>query len=775
MKIRDLFEKQNVNAGIMSNPAFRQWFGKSVLVDASGSPLVVFHGTARAFSAFDVATIGDVWQDDKAGFFFTNNPGPDMASGYANAAARSGGAPNVMPVYIRLENPYTFDDYAFEMGYPLSNSDPMHPKHAAEYLDGRGLIDWFDINKDYVINAAQEGGYDGILLIDPSTKIARSGLPENLVVVFSPNQIKSKFNRGTFRTDTDNISEASGEAESDTKNPKTFLSESAQPKIGYHVTATKNLPIIQKDGIKADKRGNSYIWDSREMAEWFMDFQNDEGQDRTIVKVDMSDLDARPDPEADDMSEWSRRFEPGTKGGAWIISGPIPPNKIIGKQDFGKGPPSTEPTKPTTSINFRTWKRDGVPKHSFSVVRNGKEIARGEISKDNEWDDDRGASVQDIVVDYNYRRKGIATKIYNEIERRLNYKLHPSDDVKPDGKEFWNYRSNDISEDFSAVLSKDTDDKIDAQERKRNLDNFLRGNHLSVPKILYHGSRSESDFEVFKPSFGTYGTGIYLTDKPNVASDFAMGIRGGETDEKMGGRVIPLYVSMKHPFIDEYLRHPEWKKYIEDVINKNFERTHLWRREEYKPIKNNILQKLDNGTATIRDLFIDKNNNVLQDLGCNEIVETIHRSGFDGIIINRPDGSIEYVVFKPEQVKSAIGNIGTFDHNKPNINEDTTDNIYYHITPAKNVRLIMKKGLLPKIGRASLSFGETEERVYLFPSLIAAEDAVNNWLGNQEEDISLALLRVDASGIDLKSDVEWEFYTDQKIPPNRIKILSMDM
>lgn len=111
---------------------------------------------------------------------------------------------------------------------------------------------------------------------------------------------------------------------------KTFLSESAPPKLGYHVTATKNLPIIQKDGIKADKRGNSYVWDSREMAEWFMDFQNDEGQDRTILKIDMSGLDANPDPEAEDMSEWSSRFKPGTNGGAWIISGPIPPNKIIG-------------------------------------------------------------------------------------------------------------------------------------------------------------------------------------------------------------------------------------------------------------------------------------------------------------------------------------------------------------------------------------------------------------------------------------------------------------
>lgn len=155
-----------------------------------------------------------------------------------------------------------------------------------------------------------------------------------LTVDVKPDAIKKNakaFGFKTSRAGTPPQARADGKITEDLMREfKTFLSESADPKIGYHVTATKNLPIIQKDGIKADKRGNSYIWDSREMAEWFMDFQNDEGQDRTILKIDMSGLDANPDPEAADMSEWSNRFKPGTNGGAWIISGPIPSDKIIG-------------------------------------------------------------------------------------------------------------------------------------------------------------------------------------------------------------------------------------------------------------------------------------------------------------------------------------------------------------------------------------------------------------------------------------------------------------
>ena len=66
------------------------------------------------------------------------------------------------------------------------------------------------------------------------------------------------------------------------------------------------------------------------MADWFKDFQNDANEDRTILKVDLTGLEMSMDPEAEDMSEWSSRFAPGTNGGAWIVSGPIPSDKIIG-------------------------------------------------------------------------------------------------------------------------------------------------------------------------------------------------------------------------------------------------------------------------------------------------------------------------------------------------------------------------------------------------------------------------------------------------------------
>jgi hypothetical protein len=106
----------------------------------------------------------------------------------------------------------------------------------------------------------------------------------------------------------------------------------------------------------------------------------------------------------------------------------------------------------------------------------------------------------------------------------------------------------------------------------------------------------------------------------------------------------------------------------------------------------------------------------------------------------------------------------------------STPKYMYHVTPSRNVKHIEKTGLVPSIGSASSSYGETEERLYFFPSKIDAEDAAMNWLADQYEDEILSLLQIDMSGIELKKDtVDWEYYTHQSISPDRIKVLSTDL
>lgn len=99
----------------------------------------------------------------------------------------------------------------------------------------------------------------------------------------------------------------------------------------------------------------------------------------------------------------------------------------------------------------------------------------------------------------------------------------------------------------------------------------------------------------------------------------------------------------------------------------------------------------------------------------------------------------------------------------------------YHVTYAKNVKSIQQHGLIPQIGSASAEYGEEENRIYLFPSKEDATEAVMNWLGDfYDEDEPLALLEIDLTSIPIKKSVEWEYYTDSKIPPDRIKVVTLD-
>ncbi len=84
------------------------------------------------------------------------------------------------------------------------------------------------------------------------------------------------------------------------------------------------------------------------------------------------------------------------------------------------------------------FRKNTPPDHcAFRAVYDGNVICSGEARKDREGD---GGSVIEIVVVERYRRMGVATKVYNMIEQQLGWKLHPSDEVKPDGQEFWKNR-----------------------------------------------------------------------------------------------------------------------------------------------------------------------------------------------------------------------------------------------------------------------------------------------------------------------------------------------
>lgn len=74
---------------------FQAWFRDSKVVDPSGAPLVLFHGSKTRFNAFDHDRIDSI--NEGVGFYFTDNR--QVANGYGEA----------LEVCLSLQNPMSYD------------------------------------------------------------------------------------------------------------------------------------------------------------------------------------------------------------------------------------------------------------------------------------------------------------------------------------------------------------------------------------------------------------------------------------------------------------------------------------------------------------------------------------------------------------------------------------------------------------------------------------------------------------------------------------------
>lgn len=94
-----------------NTPAFRKWFGNSVIVDSEGEPLVVYHGMPGEMEGgeFRPSSYGSLGE----GIYFTSDPAAasNFATGKRYPGADEKLQGNVAPVYLKLEQP--FDDNFF--------------------------------------------------------------------------------------------------------------------------------------------------------------------------------------------------------------------------------------------------------------------------------------------------------------------------------------------------------------------------------------------------------------------------------------------------------------------------------------------------------------------------------------------------------------------------------------------------------------------------------------------------------------------------------------
>lgn len=212
--------------------AFKDWFGDSKVVDESGNPLKVYHGTGKSFDAFNTHGEG---KTRGSGAFLSSDP--TIASSYA---PREGGS--VVPSYVKLEKPMVIDangsnwaslpsdakvslpeitkknteddellrSLGMDSDGPTTETTPGREGTLSDVLPRMVYGDSYSV--DTIAKWARQQGYDGVIFKNVQDRgphiLSDDGEAKtsSTYAVFDPKNIKSAVgNKGTFDPTDDNI------------------------------------------------------------------------------------------------------------------------------------------------------------------------------------------------------------------------------------------------------------------------------------------------------------------------------------------------------------------------------------------------------------------------------------------------------------------------------------------------------------------------------------------------------------------------------------------
>lgn len=193
---------------------FKKWFGNSKVVNADGTPKVMYHGTTNGnFDTFK-----------KGANYFTENE--QYADRYQNPSASSISTgkvvdnPTTHAVYIKMEKPFdTRDSKAREIfedeflnqdgGYDEEGEETEHSwvSNGTELNENTGLPDWTDAEDLYHFIKDKGYDYDGIIVDEGGDGGYGSTVVNRGVayVTFEPNQVKNVKNSGEFDINNPNM------------------------------------------------------------------------------------------------------------------------------------------------------------------------------------------------------------------------------------------------------------------------------------------------------------------------------------------------------------------------------------------------------------------------------------------------------------------------------------------------------------------------------------------------------------------------------------------
>jgi hypothetical protein len=239
------------------------------------------------------------------------------------------------------------------------------------------------------------------------------------------------------------------------------------------------------------------------------------------------------------------------------------------------------------------------------------------------------------------------------------------------------------------------------------------------PLVVYHGTGS--DIDVFRPSEGgSLGEGIYFTDDADAASRFA------ERKEE-GMNVLPAYIKAERILDADNITDDQLAaiksaipKNIEELVELGYPQDLATDSKEF--IERDLKKVLASRTFNPKSLWLAIEG------GPTSVLESIYKAaGFDSIT-RMSDGLVgqkpfrEYLVFRPTQIKSAIGNIGTYDPNDANISKSLEEDLVTLVTQMADEMAEAEKKRSPSLVRTLKTYnrqrnaGKMSEGTYIMMS-----------------------------------------------------------
>lgn len=225
--------------------AFKAWFGDSKVVDEDGEPLVVYHATDAIFESFDFERLGE----------FTDYNTSEQS---ARNMARLGVWSSVDPV-----NKFTSQDISMPLYYkienPLSTYFDALWAQASEYESPEAFKELFT-----------QDGYDGLIVQDTE-------FDTTSFVAFSPEQIKSINNHGTWNATNPNMLFQDAPVEDSKEFRKIFkdtraVDSDGKPALLYHGSPRIGLEALDNTGqrrVNGGEAGYTYATNSFDAADRF--------------------------------------------------------------------------------------------------------------------------------------------------------------------------------------------------------------------------------------------------------------------------------------------------------------------------------------------------------------------------------------------------------------------------------------------------------------------------------------------------------------------------